>query len=321
MGFIFCIFERCLKVQFIYQLGFDMRQNKYILVVNPISGDVDKTEILEKTLAFAVAKNIEIIVYETSGNNDANAIKNLYNMHKPTRILIAGGDGTIKMVGESLENQDVIFGIIPAGSANGLSVDLNLPSTIDENLEIAFHNDFMEMDMININGKTSIHLSDLGLNAELVKNYEHGSVRGKLGYALQVINTLTEFQEPFEAKIEANNQTINCSARMIVIANSQKYGTGVTINPNGKMNDGKFEIVILKNLDLLVFTKIITGNIPLNSVDVQIISTTFAKITTSFAVPFQIDGEYIGEETNLEIKIIPKQLKIAIPYTTNDQNN
>ena len=321
MGFIFCIFERCLKVQFIYQLGFDMRQNKYILVVNPISGDVDKTEILEKTLAFAVAKNIEIIVYETSGNNDANAIKNLYNMHKPTRILIAGGDGTIKMVGESLKNQDVIFGIIPAGSANGLSVDLNLPSTIDENLEIAFHNDFMEMDMININGKTSIHLSDLGLNAELVKNYEHGSVRGKLGYALQVINTLTEFQEPFEAKIEANNQTINCSARMIVIANSQKYGTGVTINPNGKMNDGKFEIVILKNLDLLVFTKIITGNIPLNSVDVQIISTTFAKITTSFAVPFQIDGEYIGEETNLEIKIIPKQLKIAIPYTTNDQNN
>ena len=297
-----------------------MRQNKYILVVNPISGDVDKTEILEKTLAFALAENIEIIVYETSGNNDANAIKNLYNIHKPTRILIAGGDGTIKIVGESLENQNVIFGILPAGSANGLSVDLNLPSTIDENLEIAFHNDFMEMDMININGKTSIHLSDLGLNAELVKNYEHGSVRGKLGYALQVINTLTEFQEPFEATIEANNQTINCAARMIVIANSQKYGTGVTINPNGKMNDGKFEIVILKNLDILVFTKIITGNIPLNSDDVQIISTTFAKITTNFAVPFQIDGEYIGEETSLEIKIIPKQLKIAIPYPTNDQN-
>ena len=320
MGFIFCIFERCLKVQFIYQLEFDMRQNKYILVVNPISGDVDKTEILEKTLAFALAENIEIIVYETSGNNDANAIKNLYNIHKPTRILIAGGDGPIKIVGESLENQDVIFGILPAGSANGLSVDLNLPSTIDENLEIAFHNDCMEMDMININGKTSIHLSDLGLNAELVKNYEHGSVRGKLGYALQVINTLTEFQEPFEATIEANNQTINCAARMIVIANSQKYGTGVTINPNGKMNDGKFEIVILKNLDILVFTKIITGNIPLNSDDVQIISTAFAKITTNFAVPFQIDGEYIGEETSLEIKIIPKQLKIAIPYPTNDQN-
>ncbi|MBY0485849.1 MAG: diacylglycerol kinase [Flavobacteriaceae bacterium] len=288
-------------------------KKKYILVVNPISGDVDKTKILSKTLAFAEEYNVEIIVYETSGDNDDTAVKTLYNLHKPERILIAGGDGTIKMVGEALEKQDVIFGIIPAGSANGLSVDLNLPSTIEENLSVSFHNHFMEMDMISINGKKSIHLSDLGLNAELVKNYENGSTRGKLGYALQVITTLTELEEPFSAKIEVNNETIECVARMIVIANSQKYGTGVTINPDGVMNDGKFEIVILKNLDLLVFGKIITGNIPVNSEDVEIISTDKATITTALPVSFQIDGEYIGEETLLEIKILPAQMKVAIP--------
>ncbi len=288
-------------------------KKKYILVVNPISGDVDKSEILNKTMAFAIEYDVEIIVYETSGDNDETAIKELYNLHKPERILIAGGDGTIKMVGEALEKQDVIFGILPAGSANGLAVDLNLPSTLEENLAIAFHNHFMEMDMISINGKKSIHLSDLGLNAELVKNYENGSTRGKLGYALQVITTLTELEEPFTAKIEVNNQTIECVARMIVIANSQKYGTGVTINPDGVMNDGKFEIVILKNLDLVVFGKIITGNIPVNSEDVEIISSDKAIITTTSPVSFQIDGEYIGEETRLDIKILPSQMKVAIP--------
>lgn len=288
-------------------------KNKYILVVNPISGDVDKSEILNKTMAFAIEYDVEIIVYETSGENDDLAIKDLYNLHKPERILIAGGDGTIKMVGEALEKQDVIFGILPAGSANGLAVDLNLPSTLEENLDIAFHNHFMEMDMISINGKKSIHLSDLGLNAELVKNYENGSTRGKLGYALQVITTLTELEEPFTAKIEVNNETIECVARMIVIANSQKYGTGVTINPDGVMNDGKFEIVILKNLDLVVFGKIITGNIPVNSEDVEIISSDMAIITTTSPVSFQIDGEYIGEETQLNIKILPSQMKVAIP--------
>ena len=289
------------------------KKKNFILVVNPISGDVDKTEILTKTLAFAEEFNVAITVYETSGKEDEIAIKNLYNLHKPERILVAGGDGTIKMVGEALEKQDVIFGIIPAGSANGLSVDLNLPTTIEENLAVAFHNNFIEMDMISINGKKSIHLSDLGLNAQLVKNYENGSTRGKLGYALQVITTLTELEEPFSAKIIANNETIECDARMIVIANSQKYGTGVTINPDGKMNDGKFELVILKNLDLLVFGKIITGNIPVNTDDVQIISTDKAIITTSSAVSFQIDGEYIGEETKLDIKILPGQMKVAVP--------
>jgi diacylglycerol kinase (ATP) len=288
-------------------------KKKYFLVVNPISGDVDKSEILNKTMAFATEYDVEIIVYETSGDNDEVAIRDLYNLHKPERILIAGGDGTIKMVGEALEKQDVIFGILPAGSANGLAVDLNLPSTLEENLEVAFHNHFMEMDMISINGKKSIHLSDLGLNAELVKNYENGSTRGKLGYALQVITTLTELEEPFSAKIEVNNETIECVARMIVIANSQKYGTGVTINPDGVMNDGKFEIVILKNLDLVVFGKIITGNIPVNSEDVEIISSDKAIITTTSPVSFQIDGEYIGEETKLNIKILPSQMKVAIP--------
>ncbi|WP_396192345.1 diacylglycerol/lipid kinase family protein [Flavobacterium sp.] len=288
-------------------------KKKYFLVVNPISGDVDKSEILNKTMAFAIEYDVEIIVYETSGTDDETAIRELYNVHKPERILIAGGDGTIKMVGEALEKQDVIFGILPAGSANGLAVDLNLPSTLEENLEVAFHNHFMEMDMISINGKKSIHLSDLGLNAELVKNYENGSTRGKLGYALQVITTLTELEEPFSAKIEVNNETIECVARMIVIANSQKYGTGVTINPEGVMNDGKFEIVILKNLDLVVFGKIITGNIPVNSEDVEIISSDKAIITTTSPVSFQIDGEYIGAETKLNIKILPSQMKVAIP--------
>ncbi|RZJ31873.1 MAG: hypothetical protein EOO48_00780 [Flavobacterium sp.] len=100
---------------------------------------------------------------------------------------------------------------------------------------------------------------------------------------------------------------------MIVIANSQKYGTGVTINPMGKMDDGKFEIVIIKNLDLLVFGKIVSGNMPLDTGDVEIISTDHATIETDVPVHFQVDGEYCGEETKLDIRILKRELKIAVP--------
>lgn len=284
-----------------------------IMVVNPISGDLDKTEIVDSTRFFAEQENLNFISYETSGDNDITKIRELYDLHKPERIIVAGGDGTIKLVAEALEKQDVILGLLPAGSANGLSVDLNLPTSLEENLKIAFHNHFMEMDMISINGKKSLHLSDLGLNADLVKNYENNETRGLWGYALQAYTTLTELEEPFSVSITANNETVTCSARMIVIANSQKYGTGVIINPNGSMNDGKFELVILKNLDLYVFGQIITGNMPINSDDVQIISTDRATIQTQKEVSFQIDGEYCGAVTNLEIRILPKQMKVAIP--------
>jgi len=284
-----------------------------IFVVNPISGDLDKSDLIEAVEEFASTSHFDLEVYETTGKSDQKEIQSLYNQYLPERIIVAGGDGTIKMVAEAVEEHDIIIGILPAGSANGLSVDLNLPQTIEENLKIAFLNHYIEMDMICINGKKSIHLSDIGINADLVKNYEESDVRGFWGYALQAYTTLADSNEPFVATITANKKTEEHTARIVVIANSQKYGTGVTINPNGAMNDGKFELIILKSLDILLLGKIITGNMPIDSDDIVIISTDKATIKTDYPVNFQIDGEYCGAQTDLEIHILHKQMKIAIP--------
>jgi YegS/Rv2252/BmrU family lipid kinase len=283
------------------------------MVVNPISGNIDKAALIATVTLFAEKENLNLVIYTTSGVTDSVNIKTLYGIYKPERIIVAGGDGTIKMVAEAMEKQDVVLGILPAGSANGLAVDLNLPPTLEENIAIAFHNNYMEIDMISINGKKSIHLSDLGLNAEMIKNYEKSSIHGKWGYVLQTFSTLIDLENPFTATITGDFETIECVARMIVIANSKKYGTGVSINPNGVMDDGKFELVILKNLDLVVLGKIITGNMPIDSEDVEIISTDKATISTNVPVSFQIDGEYFGTETKLNIEILPKQMKVAIP--------
>ena len=288
-----------------------MKKN-IIIVVNPVSGAFEKKEIVDSTLLFAKNENLESILYETSGTKDVENIKNLYNIHKPERIIIIGGDGTIRMVAEAIAKEDVILGIIPAGSANGFALDLDLQLTLEKNLEVAFLHQFMEVDIITINGKISIHLSDLGLNAELIKNYEQGEIHGKWGYALNTITTLFDSGNPFTAKIKANNETFGYVARMIVIANAKKYGTGVVINPNGVMNDGKFELVILKNFDLIIFGQIISGNMPSDPDDVEIISTDKATIELDAPVSFQIDGEYCGTETKLDIKILHKQLKVAV---------
>ena len=288
-------------------------KNNNILVVNPISGGLDKSELIKAVNVFIEKNKIRLFTYYTTGVSDSDEIKELCNSLKPDRIIVAGGDGTIKLVVEAVLGIDIIVGILPAGSANGLAVDLNLPITFEENLEIAFFNSYMELDIICINDKKSIHLSDLGLNAEMIKNYEGSAIRGKLGYALQTLYTLADLDDPFIATITGEFPTVICEARMIVIANSQKYGTGITINPNGKMDDGKFELVILKNMDLIVLGRIITGNIPIETDDVQIISTEKATIVTDVPVSFQIDGEYCGMQKELNIKIYSRQIKIAIP--------
>jgi len=287
---------------------------KCLLVVNPISGGNDKAELIETVRLYAEEKNIELIVLETTGDNDEANIKDEYEKYRPERILVAGGDGTVKIVAEAVERHDVIIGVLPAGSANGLSVDLKLSVDLQENIDIAFGNNVMEMDMVSINGNKSLHLSDIGVNAELIRNYESGTIRGKLGYMLQAVNTLTDLDTPFRVTIEANGATTETEARMVVMANTQRYGTGVTINPIGIMDDGKFEIVILKSLDVFLIGKILTGNMPVDSIeDIEIISTDEAIITTNKPVCFQIDGEFCGMEEKLEVKILHRQMRVAIP--------
>ena len=289
-----------------------MKKN-VMMIVNPVSGAIDKSDFVLAAERFAHQENFNFVSYETSGLDDASGIRALFNQYKPERIIIAGGDGTIKLAADALENEEVIFGILSAGSANGLATDLGLPKDLEESLFVAFQNNFIAIDTIVINGNKSLHLSDIGLNALLIKNYEHSAIRGKLGYAMQAINTLIEDDEPFHAVINANGEQIECDARMIVIANSQKYGTGVVINPGGLMDDGFFELIILKNLDLLVLGKIITGNMPLDTGDVEIISTDKATILTNVPVNFQIDGEYFGSEMKLDISVSSKKIKVAIP--------
>ena len=290
------------------------QQEIFLFVINPIAGGNDKSDLVEKVKQYAEENNVNLISYETSGKDDEKAIKKLVDEHNPHRILVAGGDGTIKMVAEAILEHDVAMAVLPAGSANGLSVDLNLPNTIEEILDIAFNGVEKLIDVVTINGKNSLHLSDIGVNAELIRNYENGTIRGKLGYALKALSTLTELGEPFKATVNANGDTIETEARMVVIANANRYGTGVTINPVGKMDDGKFEIVILKNLDILVIAKILTGNIPVDeNENVIIISTDKALITTNNPVGFQIDGEFCGDVKELDVTIKYPQVRMIGP--------
>ena len=289
-----------------------MLKNNVIMVVNPVSGGLDKALLIDQVSHYAQQLNLNLMCFETTGVNDLDNIRTYYKKFHPERVLIAGGDGTIKLVAEALEHEDVIFGILPVGSANGLATDLGLVKSTEENIAIAFQNHFVSIDCIRINNRMCIHLSDLGLNAELIKNYEKSAIRGKIGYALQVFNTLLHAEKSFLVTVKAHQQLIETKARMIVIANSQKYGTGVTINPIGIMGDGKFELIILKKINFRVFMRIVLGKITESSDTVLVVSTDNANIKINRPTSFQIDGEYCGRETELRISILPRKLKVAM---------
>lgn len=286
---------------------------KILLIVNPISGDQDKTEMISDIKKSLQDNNYKLEIHETDGTNDKQKIENSIEQVEPERILVAGGDGTVKMVAELLNNKDIIIGIIPAGSANGLATNLGIEGELPKILDIALGDTVIEMDTIQLNDEVSLHIADLGLNAALIKNYEDSNIRGKLGYMLNSIPTLTQSEYPFTFTIEANDNTITEEGILLAIANANSFGTGANINPTGKVNDGEFEVLVFKKLDFIEIAKTLYGDNKVNPDFVTTIKTTEALIRCKKKIAFQIDGEYIGEVDKVKATLGPNKVKLAVP--------
>lgn len=283
------------------------------MVVNPISGGKDKKPFIDYITKELSERGLELKIFETTGQRDKEELLEVVEKYKPSRIFSVGGDGTIKLIAEILKDASVPISVFPAGSANGLAENLNLPSSVEELTEIALSNHFVELDSITINHELCLHISDLGLNAALIKNYEEGNIRGKLGYLIQSIPTLIKSEFPFQFEIEKEGKTIHREGVLLAIANAKRYGTGSTINPDGKYNDGLFEILVFKKFDIGGIIKTFWDGTEHDEDFLEIFSASEATIKCSKNVPFQIDGEYRGEVREVHAAIAPTKIKVTVP--------
>lgn len=289
-------------------------QLRLLFVINPVSGGKKKAdpEAFIKNYFHERPEEIHFFLLDRPQQSLTDLIRKI----KPSCVIAVGGDGTVKMVAEQLVNTAIPMGILPAGSANGMATELGIPSDWEQVLGLITRDHpatVMDIDLIQINDKeTCIHLSDVGLNALLVKNFEQRGIRGKLGYALSIFKTLWQ-NKRLEVKIENKKIHLIRHAHMIVLANARMYGTGASINPNGDLTDGLFEVVILRKLSIPELLKMLFRHRPFDPAKTEILQASQVTISTRKRAHFQIDGEYLGKTNQIRANILPRALKVIVP--------
>lgn len=284
---------------------------QFLFIINPISGNEDKSHLLRMVKA-ELKTDDKLTIFKTTGENDTEKIQQQLKKENFDRVLVAGGDGTVKLAAEAMGDHALPIGILPAGSANGLASDLDLPEQPKKFIPIALYGKTRKIDAININDELGLHISDFGLNAELIKEYESSSLRGKLGYAINSITTLFQSKGPYEFEISTEKETFTKKGIMLALANSKKFGTGAVVNPKGKIDDGIFEVLLFKKLDLFEILKTLNEGKELSSDFVESFPVKEVKIKTQQKVDFQIDGEYCKAISEVNAKILPNKLEIAV---------
>lgn len=289
---------------------------KILFIINPISGDIDKDHLKEEIRLFSEKDQFCYEVFYTTGKNDAQKVKEAIEKYMPDKVVPVGGDGTCNLVGKILIGKNIPMGIIPLGSANGMAKELDIPKKLEDALKVVVQDNKKPIDAININNQyISLHLSDIGLNAQVIKRFEHENIRGFIGYTKSFLKEIV-LAKPIKFMLKIDGAKIIRKAYMVVIANASKYGTGAIINSTGKISDGKFEIIIIRpysfwhlfHMIIPFFTR------KIHQLDyIDIYSCKKASIQIFKEKELQIDGEVIGRMKEITVEINPHALKILVP--------
>jgi YegS/Rv2252/BmrU family lipid kinase len=287
---------------------------KLLFVINPKSGNKAGHDFNERVTGFTRKHGFNFRVLETKGEGDEERLAKAIDEFHPDTVIAIGGDGTVNLAASQVVRHEINLAVIPAGSANGLAFNLNIPNDFDKAVEKLVKSRPRPLDAILINNNHyCFHLSDIGINARLVKRFEREGSKGFTGYAIQLFKELRSPGNTFRARIKTSDYERKIKAEMIVIANARSFGTGAQINPPGEIDDGKFEIVIIKPYRWWFMFRILisffTGNLH-KLQNVKVISVGKAKITLEKPQDLQIDGEVFEGCTEIKLEIIPDALKV-----------
>ncbi len=287
---------------------------KLFFIVNPISGGVDKEPFLTEAKSLCDLYGIQYEIFKTTGKDDKeNALERIQSF-QPDKVVSVGGDGTTLFTATTLLDTGYPMGIIPLGSANGMATELFVePNPMDALVDIIMSDKIGNLDLLLINGKHyTLHLGDVGINAQIVESYENDPKRGMTTYAKYFLNELQKLK-PLLVKVETEEEWYTGKVLMTALCNARKYGTGVPLNTTGNPMDGKFEIVLLEKLNL---TSLIRAGLAslndkyLDSQKSKVITTTKARIEFDRPRLLQLDGEVIEEFQTIDVEIIKGAAKL-----------
>ncbi len=283
------------------------------LIYNPIAGGgcERKARKAQKKLA-ALGCQAELL--PTSGVGSATSIARRLAGAGAPRVAVAGGDGTINEVINGLALSDTELAIIPAGTANVLAMEMQVPLKIATACRLACESSSVTIDLGLAGSRYFALMAGIGFDALVIKNIIPALKKSIRRAAFPVTGLVTLIQKDLSL-LQAAAQGHQSSGYFVIVANSRYYGGRFGPVPEASITDGLLDVCVLKGKKLQKMLNFWAAALRQNHVDASLADyfrTTAVDINCPGGepVPVQTDGEVIGE-LPLKVSVVPAALKIC----------
>lgn len=291
--------------------------NKWAFIINPVAGNGYSLTVVPKLKELIEKHKIEAEIAFTERSGHATDLAEMFGNKGFKYIIGVGGDGTFNEIARSIiSRNDIITGLIPAGTGNDFIQILGFPNRFrEEDWEIFFMAQQRQMDVGSCNGKIFLNGMGLGFDAQVAaENYtEPGKVKrgGAHKYIWHIVKTLLFFREKkmIVAGPEGRHET-DCFINTIAIG--RRFAGSFFLTPGAIADDGLLDVCMIKKLTLFerfgILLKVPKGE-HITDKRVNYYQTPEINLEFPEIVPFHVDGE-LNFAMKFNVTILPGAITI-----------
>lgn len=292
---------------------------KLLFIYNPKAGKSGIVNCLSDVVDSFVKKGYEVTIYPTQCKGDGE-VKVRYLETDYDRIVCSGGDGTLDEIvtGMLCSDRRVPIGYIPAGSTNDFGKSLKIPRNMRKAAEYAVCDNLFRCDIGKFNDRYFVYVAAFGLFTDVTYETKQ-DLKNVIGYAAYIGEAVKRLQSirSIPLTIRYDDKVLQDNFLVGMVSNSNSVGgIKALTGPNVELNDGLFEVLLIKE----------PGNvIELNSIPPAIIDRrlksdcviTFKcshiSIMSDEPISWTLDGEFGGSVNNVQIDILSDAVEFVVP--------
>ena len=232
-------------------------------------------------------------------------------------VFVWGGDGTVQRCIDALDGADVPIAIVPAGTANLLASNLDIPKDIEQAVSIGLHGAHRTLDVGRINGERFAVMAGAGFDALMIREAD-GGLKDRFGRVAYVWTGMNQLgRKPFEASIEVDGSTwFKGKASCVLLGNFGELFAGVEAFEDARPDDGMLELGVVTADSVLDWLRTIGRTVvgaSSTSPFVQVTKARSVNVRFDRKVLYELDGGDRKEVRKLAVEVEPAAVEVCVP--------
>ena len=232
-------------------------------------------------------------------------------------MFVWGGDGTVQRCIDVLAGSGTALAILPAGTANLLATNLEIPADLPSAVRVGLHGERRPLDTGTMNGEHFAVMAGAGFDARMINEADRGMKDriGRAAYLYAGARNLSARRAKATIKVDGQRffkGRISC----VLVGNVGKVLGGVEAFSGARPDDGLLELGVVTAKNPVEWARTL-GRVALGTSEkspfVQLTRGKEFRIRFDRPLLYELDGGARPATAKMRIKVHPASIAICVP--------